>query len=45
MHACMPRCLACGILLPRPGIEPVPSAMKAWSPNHWMAREFPGESL
>ena len=32
---------ACGILVPRPGIEPVPSAVKALSPNHWTAREFP----
>ena len=26
-------CTACGILVPRPGIEIVPSAMKAWSLN------------
>ena len=32
---------ACRILVPRPGIEPVPSAVKALSPNHWTAREFP----
>ena len=32
---------ACGILVPRPGIEPGPSAVKARSPNHWTAREFP----
>ena len=25
----------------RPGIEPVPPAVEAWSPNHWSAREFP----
>ena len=25
---------ACGILVPRPGIEPRPSAVKVWSPNH-----------
>ena len=29
------------ILVPWPGIEPVPSAVKVWSPNHWTAREFP----
>lgn len=23
------------------GIEPVPPAVKAWSPHHWTAREFP----
>ena len=32
---------ACGILVPRPGIEPAPSAVKARSPNHRTAREFP----
>ena len=26
---------------PQPGIEPVPPAVEAWSPNHWTAREFP----
>ena len=33
--------MACGILVSQPGIEPVPSAVKAPSPNHWIAREFP----
>ena len=32
---------ACGILVPQPGIEPRPSAVKAQSPKHWTAREFP----
>ena len=32
---------ACGILVPQQGIEPRPSALKAWSPNHWTTREFP----
>ena len=31
---------ACGILVPRPGIGPGPSAVKIWRPNHWTAREF-----
>ena len=31
---------ACGILVPGPGIEPVPSAVKTQSPNHWTAREL-----
>ena len=31
---------ACGILVPQPGTEPEPSAVKAWSPNHWTVREF-----
>ena len=33
--------VACRILVPQPGIEPRPSAVKAQSPNHWTAREFP----
>ena len=31
----------CGILKPLPGIEPLPLAVKAWSPNNGTAREFP----
>ena len=34
---------ACGILVLRPGIEPVPSAMEAWSHKHWTASEFLAE--
>ena len=32
----------CGlwILVPQPGIEPGPLAVKAPSPNHWTTREF-----
>ena len=37
----LPLCDACGILVPRPWIEPVPSAMRARSPNHWTTREVP----
>ena len=33
--------VACGILVPQPGIEPAPLAMKDWSSNHWTVREFP----
>ena len=29
------------ILVPPPGTEPVPSAVEAWSINHWTAREVP----
>ena len=32
---------ACGILVPRPGIEPTPPALEAQSLNHWTAREVP----
>ena len=34
---------ACGIL--GPGIQPGSSAVKARSPNHWTAREFPMDQL
>ena len=33
--------MACGILVPGPGIEPGTLAVEAWSPNHWTTREFP----
>ena len=33
--------MACGILVPPPGIELMPLAVKARSPNHWMATEVP----
>ena len=33
--------MARGILVARPGIEPVPPVVEAWSPNHWTAREVP----
>ena len=35
---------ACEILVPRPGIKPVPLAVEVWSLNHWTAREFPNGS-
>ena len=35
---------ACGILVPWPGIEFMPPAVEARSPNHWTTREFPGVS-
>ena len=34
--------VACRILVPQPGIKPVPPAVEAWSLNHWTAREVPG---
>ena len=34
-------CVACGILVPRPGIELVPPALEAWVLNHWTTREVP----
>ena len=33
--------MACGILVPRPGIKSGPSAVKAPSPDHWTIKEFP----
>ena len=35
------RAAACGILDPRPGIEPMPSAVEAYNPTHWPASDFP----
>ena len=35
----------CRILVPCPGIEPVPLLVKAWSPNHWTAREVRTETF
>ena len=34
-------CGACETLGPRPGIEPMPPALEAWSLNHWTTREVP----
>ena len=33
--------VACGILVPWLGIEPVPPVTEAWSLNHWSMREVP----
>ena len=33
---------ACRVLVPQPGIEPMPPAVEAWSLNHWTAREVWG---
>ena len=38
IHSCMP---ACRIFVPQAGIKPVPPTVEAWSPNHWITREFP----
>ena len=35
-------CMACRILIPYPGIKPMPPEVEAWSLNHWPTREFPG---
>ena len=34
-------CTSSGVLVPQPGMEPVPPAVEAWRPNHWTAREVP----
>ena len=33
--------VACGILVPWPGMEPAPLAVKVQSLNHWTTRQFP----
>ena len=32
--------VACGVLVPQPGIEPGPPTVEVPSPNHWTPREF-----
>ena len=32
---------ACWILVPQPGVEPVPPAVEAWSLSHWTASRVP----
>ena len=34
--------VTCGILVSQRGIKPGPSAVRAWSPDHWTTREIPG---
>ena len=34
--------MTCEILVPQPGIKPMPPTMEAWCLNHWIAREVPG---
>ena len=31
----------CGILVPLPGVSPLPPALEAQSLNHWTSREVP----
>ena len=33
---------ACGILVPRPGIEPTSPAVEVWILNQWTTKEVPG---
>ena len=33
--------IACGTLLPSPGVKPVPPALEAWSLNPWRAKKVP----
>ena len=33
--------MACGTLVPLPGMEPTPSTVEARSLNHWAAMEVP----
>ena len=37
--------MACGILVPQPGIKPVPPAVEVQSLNNWTAREVPKRTL
>ena len=40
-----PCLLACRILVPQPGIEPMSPAVETQTLNHWTAREIPGSPL
>ena len=31
--------MVCGLLVPQPGIKPMPAALAAWSLNLWTSRE------
>ena len=33
--------MVCGILVPQPGMEPVPPTVEAQGVNHWTIREVP----
>lgn len=37
--------VARGILVPQPDMQPVPTVVETWSPDHWTAREGSGSSL
>ena len=39
LRAFWPSCLACGILVPCPGMEPAAPAVEAQNLNHWTTRE------
>ena len=36
-----PSCVACRILVPQPGTEPVSPASEVWSLNHWTTSQVP----
>ena len=38
-------CVACGILIPRPGIKPMTPAAEVQSLNHWTTGEVPTSSF
>ena len=37
--------VVCGILVPQPGIEPLPLTVETQSLNHWTTREIPLQYL
>ena len=36
-HYCLAHCMACGILVPRTGMEPRTPTVEAWNLNHWIS--------
>ena len=41
----LPHCTACGIFIPRTGIEPVPLPLEAQILSHWTTKEVPDRVL
>ena len=37
--------VTCGILVPQPGMEPVPPELAMWCLNHWTTREAPSAKI
>ena len=44
MFCTLKKILACGILVPQPGVGPVTPALEAQSLNHWTTREVPPDT-
>ena len=45
VYLCMYLAAPCGILVPQPGIEPLPPAEEAQRLSHWTTREVPVQQI